>query len=275
MAPGDAIRQANGTRIRACVDLERAASDALAGGLVLLFDVERDGVSVAAAARPQPDAGSVAAGPAPARGSAEATVATKPAEPERAPADEAIVAAAPTPPPPQVRRETRLPTGSEASVDARRAAGAAAAALASVNDAAQLSVPLVLYERRLGDAETTIGALAFGNGQVGVDVRAAVQEILDYHRTARDVRRSKLAILSQRGTDQRAGANALPYFSDSQVTEWMAMYPFLEVSLIERPRKTRMLPGEMAGRWDPDRAIDLLWEHARTAHGRLAEWARQ
>ena len=55
----------------------------------------------------------------------------------------------------------------------------------------------------------------------------------------------------------------------------MARYPFLDESLLQAPRTTHMLlPGETAGRWNPDLAVALLWERARRAAVRLDAWGR-
>jgi hypothetical protein len=286
MRAGDTIRQANGMRVDRCGDLERAAAEALAKGLALLLGVERDGVlsavalvarpgAVAAAGRPSAE---VAALARPAASTEAATVTAPPALPDGSsvvawpPAPDAAPAPARSPVP---HREAVLPPLAEASGGLRQTAARAAATLTSVDDAAGFSVPLVLYERRLHDAEATIAALSFATEPGSAAVQAVVGEVLDYHRTARDIRHAKLDLLSRRGMDRRtSSANAMPYFSDSQVPQWIASYPFLQASLLEAPRETRfIMPGEVAGRWDPDRALDLLWARARAGTTRLAEWA--
>ena len=50
LVAGDVIRQANGMRVSGCADLERAAADALAQGLVLLLAIERGDQRIALAA---------------------------------------------------------------------------------------------------------------------------------------------------------------------------------------------------------------------------------
>jgi hypothetical protein len=43
---------------------------------------------------------------------------------------------------------------------------------------------------------------------------------------------------------------------------------------VSAPNATRLpLPGESSGMWEPDRAIELLWERARERRARLAEFA--
>jgi hypothetical protein len=285
LSAGDRVRQANGARVERCADLERVAAEALARGLALLLGVERAGGFVAVAARLRSAAelarvettndAAVAAGTTTrvptARDSGERN-----AEPAAGGgrADEAPAAAAvPTP----IRHaETALPAKTDASATLRQRAGAAARTLATLDENASLSVPLVVYDRRLHEAEAAIVALEFPVESSAAAVRRFVEDVLEYHRTAAEVRRTKLQALSDRRIDRRASpAAALPYFSDSRVPEWIASYPFLEVAVLQTPRETRMLlPGEVAGRWDPDRALDLLWTRAREGRARLAAWAQ-
>ena len=134
-------------------------------------------------------------------------------------------------------------------------------------------VPLAAYERRIDEAKNAIAALRI-EGDGSAAVRDVVAEAFGYHETARDIRRYKAAELAHARVDQRgAGAISLPYFSDSDVPRWVARYPFLGETLQQAPRVTHMLlPGEMAGRWNPDQAVELLWEHAVQTAARLAAW---
>ena len=70
----------------------------------------------------------------------------------------------------------------------------------------------------------------------------------------------------------RAATRFVPYFSDSEVPHWLARYPFLQESLEASPSAFGRF-GERAGNWNPDRATDLLWEHAREGTAKLATWA--
>ncbi len=270
---GDVIRQANGLRVESCADLERAAAEAMAKGLVLLLAVEREGHLLGIAATTPAIDSRVAA-----RADGEAQAARprpmpQPVPGNAAPAPTPALAAVVTPRP---RRAAVLPPRGDVSADLRRRAATAGAALARVDDAARPGVPIVVYERRLGDAEAAIAALEFGVGDAESAVRDFVEEAVALHRTARDVRRTQLAMLSHSGVDRRVSAvTALPYFSDSRVPEWVAAYPFLQATLLEPPHETRMpIPGEVAGRWDPDRALEFLWDHARAATAELTTWAR-
>jgi hypothetical protein len=274
LVEGDVIRQANGVRVKECADLERAAADALAQGLVLLLAIERGEQRVAVAAsarRGAPHEGAVAStttAPEPAADAppAEARAERAPPRPVATPVIE------PTP----VRREVALPTRTGASAALVQRAEAAARALAAVDEAAQSAAPLTLYERRLGEAEAAIGALEFGVDAQESAVRDYVEDALALHRAARDVRRLELETMAQRGLDRRAPlASGLPYFSTSKVPQLVRAYPFLEPCILEAPHEIRMpVPGEAAGRWNPEQALELLWDRTRAASAALAAWAR-
>lgn len=284
---GDVLRQANGRRVVGCGDLEAVAADALAKGLMLLVSVERDGgVFVAglspSPAEPAPD--SVAADTGGSRGAASESssdterrpaVAAEPPAPTReetrAVTTRPTVGAVPTP---IVAREAALPPRAAASTEVASKAVAAAAVLGTVDEAARLTVPLAAYERRLADAKNAVAALNLA-GEGSAEVRAVIAEGFAYHETARDIRRFKAAELKDARVDERgAGGVSLPYFSDSDVPRWVERYPFLSESLQQAPRATHLLlPGEVAGRWSPDRAVELLWERAATTTARLGEWA--
>ncbi len=270
---GDVIRQANGRRTVGCADLEETAAEAMAKGLLLLLAAERDGRLVAGAfgqagaAAPVVDAARQPAAPT---GAARSETAAESAREERAIAPPALPTAAPTP---VAVREATLPPRADASAELAAKTVAAAAVLGTVDEAARFAVPLQAYERRLDDAKNAIAALRI-EGEGSAAVRAIIAEAVGYHETARDIRRYKAAELADARVDQRgAGGQSLPYFSDSDVPRWVARYPFLSESLQQAPRTTHMLlPGEMAGRWNPDQAAELLWERAAHAATRLAAW---
>jgi hypothetical protein len=313
---GDAIRQANAVRVETCLDLERAAAEALAKGIALLLAVERMGgvtlvrvppaAETRAAAAPAAGrdddatlAGSVPAAPpaATVRDGAGAPPAGAPVNAHGAPdaagaaapvktdavarAEGAVLPAAPDPAraeapiAPLALRALALPPSADAAPEVRAAAAAAVGDLRQIDATAQLSVPLPLYERRLEDAERSIAALAFGPTRAGAAVRAAIEDLLGIYRSAGEIRRATLEYLQSQGVQSRgAAATSVPYFSDSKVPEWVARYPFLRSSLRDAPRATRfLLPGEAAGRWDPDQASELLWARAREESARLAAWA--
>ena len=266
---GDVIRQANGSRTVRCADLEATAAEALAKGLVLLLAAERDGRLVAVALS-ESTASATAKEPGSVAVIGDLTAA--------ATATREPVPAAPTVPRPTstpvVPREAALPPRADVSAEMTAKTRAAAAVLGTVEEAARLAVPLAAYERRLDDAKNAIAALRIegeGRGAVG----SVVDEAFGYYEIARDIRRYKAAELSHARVDQRgAAANSLPYFSDSKVPGWIERYPFLSESLQQAPRSTHMLlAGERAGRWNPDQAVELLWDRAGKTAARLGAWA--
>ncbi len=276
LRPGDVVRQANGTRVTRCADLESVAAEAVAKGLALLLAVERDGELIAVAATTRAEETRVAAGAAAPteRAPADRALAVPPAD--RAPSTTARASVPEPRPTARPRRAATLPARDDASPELRQRAAAAAAALARVDEAATQGVPLVVYERRLGDAEAAIAALEFGVAAADSAVHDFVEETVALHRTARDVRRVQLQILGQSGVDHRgATARTLPYFSDSKVPDWVAAHPFLADAILEPPHETRMpFPGEASGRWSAERALELLWQRARAASAELATWSR-
>jgi hypothetical protein len=275
LQPGDVIRQANARRTDNCRELEAAAADAAARGVLLLLAAERADGLVAVALADETSAPVAAAPPvrpAPAASGDDAPLVRS------APASPAAVAAAPAPLPtpvatPVPRKEVSLPPRDGASAELTSKSVAAAAVLGTVDEAARMAVPVTAYERRIGDAKNAITALRI-EGDGSAAVRDLVAETLAYHETARDIRRYKAAELTDARVDQRgAGAVSLPYFSDSEVPRWIERYPFLSEALQQSPRATHMLlPGEMPGRWNPDQAVELLWERARTSAERLGAW---
>ncbi|MEO6026079.1 MAG: hypothetical protein ABIR79_04350 [Candidatus Binatia bacterium] len=270
LRPGDVIRQANDRRTLRCADLEAVAVVTRAKGLVLLLAAEREGQLFALALPSAPSESAIGAAPPGVAGKADAPTADTPvaAAPVVVPP-----VTRPTPVPSPVARAAALPARADASAELAAKAVAAAAVLGAVDEAARLVVPLATYERRIDEARNAIAALHI-EGEGSAAVRDVVAEIFGYHDTARDIRRYKAAELSHSRVDQRgAAAISLPYFSDSQVPGWVARYPFLDETLQQAPRATHMLlPGEMAGRWNPDQAVELLWERAAETATRLGTW---
>jgi len=274
LQPGDVIRQANARRTNNCRELEAAAADAAARGVLLLLAAERAGGVVALALADKTSAPVVAAPAVRSAPAAPVEVAPSAASAPAAPEMAAPPAPAPTPvATPVPRKEVALPSRGDASAELASKAVAAAAVLGTVDEAARMAVPVTAYERRIEDAKNAITALRI-EGDGSAAVRDLVAETLAYHEAARDIRRYKAAELADARVDQRgAGSVWLPYFSDSEVPRWIERYPFLSETLQQSPRATRMLvTGEMPGRWNPDQAVELLWERARASAERLGAW---
>ena len=158
-----------------------------------------------------------------------------------------------------------------AGPELRQSAAAAAAAFGELDRYERVELPIAIYERQLEETEGRIATLAFGTDEPSLGVHAAVTAILEYHHTARDIRRTKIASLDKLKRDARAVSSPLPYLSDSEVPRWVVHYPFLRESLGASPVLGNS--GEAAGSWYPDRATELLWEHARADTRELATWA--
>lgn len=266
---GDVVKQANGRRTTSCADLEAAAGEALAKGLLLLVAADRNNQTIAVALS---ETTTTVAGVEPSTTSPAGE--RPPPAAERVEPEARAAPPAPTPvPTARPHREAALPARTGASAELVAKTVAAAAVLRTVDEAARLTVPLAVYERRIDDAKNAVAALQV-EGEGSEAVRRVIDEAFGYHEAARDIRRYKAAQLTHARVDQRgAGSISLPYFSDSEVPRWVDRYPFLSESLQQAPRTTHLLlPGEMAGRWSPDQAVELLWERATQTGARLAAW---
>jgi len=162
-------------------------------------------------------------------------------------------------------------TSANAGPELRQSAAVAAAAFGEIERFERVELPIAIYERHLEETEARIAALAFGTDDDSMAVHAAVATIIAYHHTVRDIRRTKIASLDKLKRDVRAVSSSVPYFSDSEVPRWVVRYPFLRESLGASPILWGL--GENAGSWYPDRATELLWEHARADTLELAAWA--
>jgi hypothetical protein len=306
---GDAVRQINGDRVDSCADVERVVAAAFAKGLPLLLAVERAGGVVpllvqtrAAAAEnpapvpaadiaPTPPAGgatavapravangvpgvAVSAGEVPA--SARAVVAGTTGD--GAGAEAGDVASSPVVTKkeevPVRRARVSLPARAGMHAAVIEAAREALARLRDVERGATMTVPLVVYEQRRANAAAAIGDIEFGPGEDAAAVRDVVASILDIHRTASEILHAKVRYQIDSRHELRVRTLPdMPYFSDGEVPRWVAAYPFLDQAIVAPPKATRILiAGESSGRWSPDRAAELLWEHAREETERLAAW---
>lgn len=159
----------------------------------------------------------------------------------------------------------------DAGPELRQSAAAAAAAFGELERYERVELPIAIYERHLEETEARIAARALGTDDGSVAVHAAVATVLAYHHAARDIRRTKIASLDKLKRDVRTLSSPVPYLSDSEVPRWVVRYPFLRESLGASPILWNL--GESAGSWCPDRATELLWEHARADTLELASWA--
>ena len=105
--------------------------------------------------------------------------------------------------------------------------------------------------------------------------------LLGYYETARAIRQYKLDYVRTERKDIRTGraetfaSETVPFFHDSSVTAWISKYPFLRASIKDSPKKfgPDVLDFiERPGAWDPDKAVRLLWRHARNETNKFAQW---
>lgn len=335
LAPGDAIRQANGDAVETCDDVERAAAEAFAKGLPLLLAVERptglvpvlvparapgadapeyepevlaaepqqtgvvEAVSVGATrdaavapavavadhevpasaralavvspSAPVPNGATT--GSSPERGGAERAVAAangggRGAERERA-GDAPVVARAAVA---EARRDPPpLPPVATVSVELRSHVERSVEMLREVEAHATVAVPVAIYERDRVRADAAIREIDFGSGDDAHALRSVVFDVLAAHHAASEILAAKAQYQDEMNQKMRTRApREMPYFSDGDVPRWVAAFPFLQEAVLAPPKDRRFL--QSSGRWSPDRAVALLWAHARDETTRLVSW---
>ena len=133
------------------------------------------------------------------------------------------------------------------------------------------------YEEAVSTAQTRLRALdQASQGEAEKRIVAGAKVLLAYYLTARDIRQYKQDFVKDQRKDLRKGRAAafqspdLPYFLASPVPQWIDRYPFLRASVSETPQVINFL--ETPGHWDPDKAVDLLWQHAKAETDRFAQW---
>lgn len=158
----------------------------------------------------------------------------------------------------------------------------ALATLRGLETLAVLSRPLPAYEKGVRDARNRIRTLSRqSQGEAEKRVVAGARVLFGYYETARAIRQYKHAYISSERKDIRQGravsftSEAVPYFYDSPVTAWVDKYPFLRSSIKDSPDKLGFDFIERPGSWDPDRAVQLLWQQARNETDRFAQWVNE
>lgn len=173
--------------------------------------------------------------------------------------------------------EAPLPVAKRGETEAIGAQALAALRdLESLIDAAR---PLPMYERGLRDARRRIRALQRqSRSDVEKRVMAGTRVVFGYYETARAIRQYKHDYVSSDRKDVRRGradsyaSASVPFFYDSPVTAWMDKYPFLRPSITDTPTKLGFDFVEQPGRWNPDHAVALLWQRARSETDKFARW---
>jgi hypothetical protein len=155
-----------------------------------------------------------------------------------------------------------------------------AQALASLRALAAVAVPEGKpneYEK--GVTKATIQLLALdqaSQGEAEKRVVAGAKVLLGYYLTAQEIRQYKQDFVSDSRKDLRKGRAAMfvsetvPYFLKSPIPAWVDRYPFLQASVKDSPQMVNFL--EQPGHWDPDKAVELLWEKAKEETETFAKW---
>ena len=155
----------------------------------------------------------------------------------------------------------------------------ALAALRTLETLVDGARPLPMYERGLRDARMRLHALQRqSRDDVEKRVMAGARVVFGYYETARAIRQYKHDYVGTERKDVRRGraesyaSASVPFFYDSPVTAWMDRYPFLRPSITDTPTKLGFDFVEQPGRWNPDHAVTLLWQRARSETDKFARW---
>ena len=170
-----------------------------------------------------------------------------------------------------------LPEGVQASTEA--IGDQALATLRELEPLAVLSSPFPVYEKGVRDARNRIRVLnRQSQGEAEKRVVAGARVLFGYYDAARAIRQYKLDYISKERKDIRQGraesftSEIIPYFYDSPVTAWVDKYPFLRSSIKDSPDKLGFDFIERPGRWNPDKAVQLLWQQARSETDKFSQW---
>lgn len=155
----------------------------------------------------------------------------------------------------------------------------ALAALRTLETLVDAARPLPMYERGLRDARMRLRALQRqSSDDVEKRVMAGARVVFGYYETARAIRQYKHDYVGTERKDVRRGraesyaSASVPFFYDSPVAAWMDRYPFLRPSITDTPTKLGFDFVEQPGRWNPDHAVTLLWQRARSETDKFARW---
>lgn len=155
----------------------------------------------------------------------------------------------------------------------------ALAALRTLETLVDAARPLPMYERGLRDTRRRLRVLQRqSRDDVEKRVMAGARVVFGYYETARAIRQYKHDYVGTERKDVRRGraesyaSASVPFFYDSPVTAWMDRYPFLRPSITDTPTKLGFDFVEQPGRWNPDHAVTLLWQRARSETDKFARW---
>lgn len=175
----------------------------------------------------------------------------------------------------QTMLEAPLPAGVRGKTEATGAQ--ALTVLRELAAVAVLDGQVNAYEK--GVTRATIQLLELdqaSQGEAEKRVVAGAKVLLGYYLTAQEIRQYKHDFVSESRKDLRKGRAAtfvssdVPYFLKSPVPGWVDKYAFLQAAVKDSPSMLNFL--EQPGHWDPDKAVELLWEKAKEETARFAEW---
>lgn len=133
------------------------------------------------------------------------------------------------------------------------------------------------YEKEVTKATIQLLALdQASQGEAEKRVVAGAKVLLGYYLTVQEIHQYKQDFVSESRKDLRKGRAAMfvsediPYFLKSPVPGWVDKYPFLRASVKDSPQTVNFL--EQPGHWDPDKAVELLWEKAKEETETFAKW---
>ena len=170
-----------------------------------------------------------------------------------------------------------VPLSSEVKDQVRPTAAQVLTILHEVAALAVLPGDPTAYAQCVADAKTQLAARdSASSSKAERQVIAGAKAVLGYYLVAQEIREYKQTLVtnSAKGPPQRRDATAapagVPYALNSPVAGWLEQYPFLRASVRQSPQKVSFI--ERDGRWDPDQAVQLLWEKAKGETETLAQW---
>ena len=174
-----------------------------------------------------------------------------------------------------------LPPALQGSVE--RTGAQALKALRQVETIAELHGRPDAYTQGVNNAKAQLVALDNASqGEAEKRVAVAARTVLDYYVIAQEIfqyRKDFVAQLRDRehkGRDVALAQSQVPYYFDSPVPGWISRYPFLRASVSATPENVGLIKwqGEWAGKWNPDKAMQLLWDKAKQETDLFAQWLR-
>jgi hypothetical protein len=243
---GDVVEQINSWQARDCESYSRAVQDARGDNKAVLLLIKRKGKRQVLAFEP------------------EIWVRKEQEKKEK----EAIASL-------QTMLEAPLPVDVKGKTDETGAQ--ALATLRALAAAAVLDGKPNAYEKEVTKATIQLLALDQGSqGEAEKRVVAGAKVLLGYYLTAQEIRQYKQDFVSESRKDLRKGRAAMfvsedvPYFLKSPIPAWVDRYPFLQASVKDSPQMLNFL--EQPGHWDPDKAVELLWNKAKEETETFAKW---